>query len=63
MTLPAFPEVETYVALYGYGAVSLRALAAVLMGRAAPRGRLPVDIPQPGRPGELLYPAGHGLSF
>lgn len=61
--IAAFPEVDTYVALYGYGAVSLRALAAVLMGRAAPRGRLPVDIPQPGRPGELLYPAGHGLSF
>lgn len=55
--------VDTYVAVYGYRPVSLRALAAVLFGRAEPRGRLPVDIPNPERPDVLLYPAGHGLTY
>lgn len=58
-----FPEVATYVAAYGYRTVSLEALAAVLFGRAAPAGRLPVDVPVLDGQGVLLYPAGHGLSY
>lgn len=57
------PDVRTYLATYGFRAVSLRALTRVLFGEVKPRGRLPVDITAPGEPGTILYPFGHGLSF
>lgn len=54
--LTAFPEVSTYLATYSYSAVSMESLAAVLLGTAPPRGKLPVEIPG-------LYPYGHGLTW
>jgi beta-N-acetylhexosaminidase len=50
--LLSYPEVSTYLATYGRAPVSMAALAQVLFGMEAPRGRLPVELPG-------LYPAGH----
>ena len=47
------PNVPTYLASYGLNPPSLEALAAVLTGRARPRGRLPVALPG-------LYHVGDG---
>ncbi len=51
--LLAVPEVEGYLCSYGDRPPSLRALGAVLGGRWAPQGRLPVELPE-------LYPRGWG---
>lgn len=52
--LQAFPEVDTYVAAYGFRRVTLEALAQLLWGKITPKGKLPVAIPG-------LYPIGSGL--
>ncbi len=52
--LMSFSGVPTYLATYGGIQASLDAVGRVLLGLAAPRGRLPVDLPG-------LYPLGHGL--
>ncbi|MBN1486288.1 MAG: beta-N-acetylhexosaminidase [Anaerolineae bacterium] len=49
-----FPEARTYLATYGLNPPSLDALARVLRGTAAPRGKLPVELPG-------LYSVGAGL--
>ncbi len=49
------PELETYVAAYGYQPPNLYGVGALIFGQAQPVGKLPVTIPG-------LYPAGHGLS-
>ncbi|MFI7597471.1 glycoside hydrolase family 3 protein [Actinoplanes sp. NPDC049681] len=54
-----FPEVSTYLAAYGYQLPSVNALADVLTGRQAARGRLPVTIRSAdGR--EVLFRYGTG---
>ncbi len=58
-----FDQAPTYVATYGYQAVSMESLAKVLYGEIKPAGKLPVDIPVAGKPAEVLYPFGHGLSW
>ena len=55
-----FPSVRTYLATYSALSPSMRALAAVLVGKSMPSGRLPVSIRLPGS-GRLLYRAGSGL--
>jgi beta-N-acetylhexosaminidase len=52
--LLAFPEVDTYIAAYGFRHVTLEALAELLWGKIPPRGKLPVDLPG-------LYPLGYGM--
>jgi beta-N-acetylhexosaminidase len=54
--------VRTYLATYGDRRASLEAVVRVLFGEVRPRGRLPVDIPTPGRAGRPLYPFGSGLA-
>lgn len=54
--LTALPQVETYVAAYGYQVANLQGVGALLFGKTPPTGKLPVSIPN-------LYPLGHGLSF
>lgn len=53
--LTAVPQIETYVAAYGYKETNLKGIGPLLFGKAEAKGRLPVSIPD-------LYPAGHGLS-
>lgn len=43
--LLAYPDVPTYLATYGRTPVSMQALAQVIFGLEAPRGRLPVELP------------------
>ena len=47
-------DVPTYLASYGFNPPSIEALAAVLMGKVKPRGRLPVELPG-------LYKVGDGM--
>ncbi|TDU90927.1 beta-N-acetylhexosaminidase [Kribbella voronezhensis] len=58
-----FDDAPTYLATYGYAAVSMESLAKVLYGEIAPTGKLPVDIPVAGQPQTPLYPFGYGLSW
>jgi beta-N-acetylhexosaminidase len=58
-----FDAAPTYLATYGYAAVSMESLAKVLYGEITPTGKLPVDIPVAGDPLTALYPFGHGLSW
>ena len=51
----AFPEVESYIAMYEDHDPSQRAVVRLLLGEIEPRGKLPVSIPG-------LFPCGHGLT-
>ena len=53
-------EVAASIAAYGNADASLRALAGVLAGTVAARGKLPVAIPAADGTGEA-FPLGHGL--
>jgi beta-N-acetylhexosaminidase len=55
--------VETFVVTYVPTITSIQALAQVLYGEIAPRGKLPVTIPSGEDPAEVLYEAGHGLTW
>jgi beta-N-acetylhexosaminidase len=52
--LAAYPRVGTHLCTFAIVPASVAALADALFGRAAIRGRLPVDIPG-------IYPRGHGM--
>lgn len=54
--LQVAPEASTFLCTYSILEPSMRALAAVLVGEAAPQGRLPVSIPG-------VASRGHGLTF
>ncbi|GGM65418.1 beta-N-acetylhexosaminidase [Longimycelium tulufanense] len=56
-------EAHTWLATYSYAPVAMESLAKVVFGEIAPRGKLPVAIPDPGRPGVDRYPFGHGLGW
>ncbi len=57
----AYPNVDGYLAQYGFRKANFAALADVLFGKHQPGGKLPVTI-QDGRSG-TLYPYGHGLQY
>ncbi|MFY1675264.1 glycoside hydrolase family 3 protein [Plantactinospora sp. WMMB334] len=58
-----FDDVPTQLATFGYTRASMEALARVLTGEVAPRGRLPVGVPDPADPATDRYPYGHGLTW
>ncbi|MGA4841821.1 glycoside hydrolase family 3 protein [Streptomyces sp. G45] len=57
------PEAAACLAAYSWTDVELRAAARVIAGRVPPVGRLPVPVPRPDDPGQVLYPIGYGLSY
>ncbi|URM34545.1 glycoside hydrolase family 3 protein [Cytobacillus firmus] len=57
----AYPEVDAYIAQYGFRTASFNAAAGVIFGQINPSGKLPVTIP--GTDGNVLYEFGHGLSY
>lgn len=57
----AYPEIDSYLAQYGFRDASFEATAAALFGEINPSGLLPVTIP--GESGKPLYEFGHGLSY
>lgn len=54
--LTEVPEIQTYIAAYGFRDANLKGIGPLLFGRAPARGRLPVAIPG-------HYPVGHGLEL
>lgn len=54
--LTVLPQIDTYLAAYGYMTPNLESVGGVLFGTVKPQGKLPVTIPD-------LYPLGHGLSY
>ncbi|GGR77229.1 beta-N-acetylhexosaminidase [Streptomyces aureoverticillatus] len=57
------PGVTAALAAYSWTDVELRAAARVIAGHARPVGRLPVPVPSPDDPAQVLYPIGYGLSY
>ncbi|MFD5851939.1 glycoside hydrolase family 3 protein [Cytobacillus pseudoceanisediminis] len=57
----AYPEVDAYIAQYGFRTASFDASAGVVFGQVNPSGKLPVTIPGPD--GSVLFEFGHGLSY
>lgn len=57
----AYPEVDAYLAQYGFRTASFHATAETIFGQNEPTGTLPVSIPD-GK-GGTLYPFGHGLGY
>ncbi|MBA9025329.1 beta-N-acetylhexosaminidase [Peribacillus huizhouensis] len=57
----AFPEIDSYLAMYGFRPVSFEAAGAAIFGKITPQGKLPVSIPT--LDGGMLYEYGHGLTF
>nr|WP_223254286.1 exo-beta-N-acetylmuramidase NamZ domain-containing protein [Halobacillus halophilus] len=57
----AYPEVDAFIAQYGFRAASIEATAETLFGENDPSGELPVAIPD--QDGGTLFPFGTGLSY
>lgn len=57
----AYPEIDAFIAQYGFRDASFRATAATLFGENNPTGLLPVTIPN--QYGDILYNFGTGLSY
>ncbi|MGM0974572.1 MAG: glycoside hydrolase family 3 protein [Bacillota bacterium] len=57
----AYPEIDAYIAQYGFRTASFDAAAGIVFGQINPSGKLPVTIP--GTDGNVLYDFGHGLSY
>jgi len=54
--LPSYNYLNTYIATYGYGSVTMRACSNAVFGRTDITGRLPVDL-------DSRYKRGHGLNI
>lgn len=54
-------EARTWLATYSDKPVAVESLTRVLLGERPAVGRLPVEIPDPARPGTPRYAFGHGL--
>lgn len=57
----AYPEIDAYLAQYGFRDASFNATAATLFGKNHPTGLLPVSIPNSN--GDVLFQYGHRLSY
>ncbi|MFC0523564.1 exo-beta-N-acetylmuramidase NamZ domain-containing protein [Pontibacillus salicampi] len=56
----AYPEIDAFVAQYGFRKASFDATAKVIFGETSPSGALPVTILDDS--GEVLYPYGHRVN-
>lgn len=59
--LMAYPEVDAYIAQYGFRDASFAATGAAIFGENNPDGKLPVTIPA--AEGGILYEYGTGVSY
>lgn len=57
----AFPEIDAYLAQYGFRDTSFSATAATIFGENNPTGKLPVTVPDLN--GDVLFEYGAGLSY
>ena len=58
-----YPDAGTHLTTYSHSPVALRAAVRVLLGEAAPRGRLPVTVPTAEDVQKPLFRFGHGLRY
>ncbi|MFC7341082.1 glycoside hydrolase family 3 protein [Saccharopolyspora griseoalba] len=56
-------DAPAWVATYSDKAVAMESLTKVLFGERSPAGELPVEVPDPQRPGNPKYPFGFGLTW
>ncbi|WP_165491786.1 glycoside hydrolase family 3 protein [Egibacter rhizosphaerae] len=61
--IASFPQIDTYVATYGWQDPSAHGAVDVLFGEVEPTGTLPAAIPDLDAEDEDLYPLGHGLGY
>lgn len=54
---------KTMLSSYAYNGPALEAVTKVIFGESAPRGKLPVDVPDGKDPAKIAFPFGHGLSW
>ncbi|MBE1466154.1 glycoside hydrolase family 3 protein [Kibdelosporangium phytohabitans] len=59
---PAFVDVPTWITTYAWRDVSMASLAKVITGKVAPKGKLPVNVPNADSSG-VLFPFGTGLTW
>ncbi|TDC89111.1 glycoside hydrolase family 3 protein [Saccharopolyspora aridisoli] len=59
----AYVDVPAWIASYSDKPVAMESVAKVLFGETTPAGKLPVPVPEPGRPGTDRYPFGFGLAW
>ena len=59
----AHVDVPAWIASYSDKPVAMESVAKVLFGEIAPAGKLPVPVPEPGKPGTDRYPFGFGLAW
>ncbi|TDD87470.1 glycoside hydrolase family 3 protein [Saccharopolyspora karakumensis] len=59
----AYVDVPAWIASYSDKPVAMESVAKVLFGEATPAGKLPVPVPEPGKPGTDRYPFGFGLAW
>lgn len=60
--ISAYPEIDAFIAQYGFRDASFKATADTIFGQNNPTGVLPVTIPNAS--GEsTLYEFGYGLSY
>jgi beta-N-acetylhexosaminidase len=57
------PGVKTHLATYSFSPVAIESAVRVLVGKVAPTGKLPVDIPVAGDPTTALFPFGFGITW
>ncbi|WP_340640102.1 glycoside hydrolase family 3 protein [Bacillus atrophaeus] len=66
-----FEEAQALIAVYGFKGYAdgrylqpnIPAGIEAIFGQTKPKGTLPVDIPSVTRPGDILYPYGHGVNL
>jgi beta-N-acetylhexosaminidase len=59
----AHVDVPGWIASYSDKPVAMESVAKVLFGETTPTGKLPVPVPDPGKPGADRYPFGFGLAW
>lgn len=59
----AHVDVPAWIASYSDKPVAMESVAKVLFGETTPAGKLPVPVPEPGKPGTDRYPFGFGLAW
>ncbi|GEL78571.1 glycoside hydrolase family 3 protein [Tenuibacillus multivorans] len=59
--ISAYPEIDAFIAQYGFREASFVATANTIFGENNPTGKLPVTIPTVDD--DILYEFGHGLSY
>lgn len=59
----AHVDVPAWIASYSDKPVAMESVTKVLFGETTPAGKLPVPVPEPGKPGTDRYPFGFGLAW